>query len=486
MRKNIPWVLMMCLLLSLFTGCSKEEPRIAVEFEDETETTQAESESEEGILPLTGDFRVGAIKGQVVSASFRDYEQVSGVTVEVREYESPEALLDGARKGEFDLLHSYYAEFVMMLGTEEMLLDMEGILKEYLENEEEYYTNILEAGRINGELLMAIPCFNLAGIRVPKLVYESYGGRLESWNDLQKLYDSLPPVARSLKGSGGVEFFLLPLLDANTMTEEGLQTLTNERINEVVSFWQNTSDDWEEAETYLKNGTGEWEDSNSLFYMYDQDFHRFDALATANRVTLDIFRDQMNTDPGEEAIVVPYPGHNGLSIQGMCYSLVKNGIGYPQAAAYLQWLYSEEGQNAYRGTTYGTPGSYNMGFWTRKDAAEYYLGWIGSVGEVSWEMAIEKGEPILSAADCIHVDGNSILGLNVGLAIMARLYGTNQIDETIEAYGRDNVIPFTLQCYEAGILNNPEPQTVESFDDWGDFLQKVLRLYYQNMGHVPQ
>ena len=457
-----------------------EEERI----ETETETQMA---AEDEILPLTGDFRVGGVIGQSISASFRDYEKASGVTVEEVEYETLEALLDGARKGEFDLLQSNYTDLAMMLGTEGMLLDMEGVLKEYLENDTDYYTNVLEAGRVNGELLMVIPCFNLTGIRVPEAAYESYGKPFETWDDVYTFYESLPAEARSLKGGGGeVDSFIMPLLDWRVMTEEGLASLTNNRVNQQMAFYQKITNDCEQSQKYLDNKTVEKEGSNSLFVIYDDEFFRFDELMKANRVALEGLGNRLSSNPGEEAVVVPYPGHNGLSIRGMCYSLVKNGVGHPQAAAYLQWLYSEEGQNAYRGTSYGSPGSYSMGFWTRKDAAEYYLGWIGSDGEVTRAMAIEKGEPILAAADCLTAEPSSELAMSISMAVGARLRGTDSIRETIETYSVDNVYPFIRQCMEEGILDNPEPRTVESFDDWGDFLQKVLRLYYQNMGHVPQ
>ena len=444
----------------LLSSCAvNTASNITVSFDSETEPDQTGSVSESNQVLLTqtepGNFKVGCYKSITTNpfyASYSDYERKFDVEVTILEYENIRDLLYGAKNGEFDLLDTNDTEIAYLFSNHNLLYDLESVLWEYTNNSAEYYTNIIDAGRINGTLQVAIPCFDLCGIRVPESILQSYGHIPSSAEDLLSFYRSIDQEESASQG-----YILKGAFSLNSF------------LPSLLPFPECIRNDYQIDEQSL----------HSYFLLREQILHDISKIKSIPENTKSLvdweFQDFYILDQSNTYSVIPYPGQQELSIKPKCLGVTITGSASTEAAAYLQWVFSEEGQRAHEGSSYGTIYDYPMSLWVNREATKYRFlfqnpGYTFEEYCPQMESAIENSTSLLLTGDIIQALDD---------AITARLSGRNRFTSYEE-------LPFQEVLLQSDLISNAEAKEVSDFDEWGEFCTKALTLYYDYAGYKLQ
>ncbi|MBQ2748927.1 MAG: hypothetical protein IJF34_03995 [Clostridia bacterium] len=452
----------------LLSSCAKNtDPNTTVSFEDKTESVQIEPapESESSpqplnITPVSGDFTVGVyidpeqsntVESEAFVASYDDYQVATNVNITILEYSSVADFLKGAQNGEYDLADINSSELIQVFANRHLLADLEGILWDYLNDPEHYFTNILEAGRIDGSLQIAIPYFDLLGIRILSDACAGLEDKVMSFEDLSNLYYSLDVSSRS-----SLLLFLLDFAPASvdlSVIESGFNEKHIRNLEQAVLLDANMREDFQK-----NSGDGATVQEPSFLTSYS--YTRIYETASTHSV-------------------LPYPGNDALSLSAKYLGLIANSDHISEAAAYLQWVFSEEGQRAHEGQPIGNTGSYPSSYWVHKASTEYVIRRQLMGTDFPIETAYAQTQSEIEKVTHFSYSGPSIRELqNV---ITARLHGSNAVTETPDAYSS-----FVRHAIEQELISNAEAKEVSDFDDWGEFCAKALELYYKFVGYIVQ
>lgn len=260
-------------------------------------------ESETPLGPVSGDLVVGVMSslyGRSLSRSLiRDYSDIAGVSAEIVEFVSDRDMIDAARKGEIDL--ALGNDLVnLILAHEGSLADLEPVLGKRV-GTGEYYDDVIEAGRIGGKLLIAIPHFQI-----------------------EESSEVALPTALLAKGDPG--------------TMEGMAALLSGademRISDEVIFpcpLIEPSIDWEKGTIDMKR----------LLPAYGTMVRAVD-WSRVTGVPVDPW-DQEGS--GYSYVPLPVQDGAGFAISTVSGTIPRNAA-HPEAAlAFVDWIFSEKGQN---------------------------------------------------------------------------------------------------------------------------------------------
>ncbi len=492
MKKRIR-ILMIILILALMAGiaasCAEKPESGEKETASPGNTAATESEetgtgeTETGFAPEPGDFVVGAIRDtsyMVHRGLFSDYAKETGVKIEIKEYGSDRELIDAARGGEIDLAAGN--DLVnLILASEGSLLSLEPTLGGFI-GTVEYYDSVLEAGRINGELLIAVPHFRLNRmLGVPRGAAEAFGGEIGTMEEIDELYDSLE---KGYRATGVLDNYEL-------MIDAGID-LPEKRVDlgKTVKVWRDflrkcRAEAAEEADGEggsLRNAAGifEWAPEEELPF--------YDIAGQDDRYAAE---GGPVTRFGSEAIFMPMPlGKNhSFGLYTTSGAVPKGAPHAGGALAFIAWLFSEEGQES---VLKGDGGNeYPFSIPVRKNEAHRWIDSFSQYGndasggekEDMKEANRERADAYIAMANRLAASSqnfkNGILSL-----ISLRTADEETRKSQLGFISEDaNPVLYRYASEMSGTERMPGFLEEGTFDDWPEYLESYVADYLADLGY---
>ena len=315
-------------------SCSSAEQETRVYFGTE-EMEQTSSDDQSSSMTITpGHVIIGQIAPKLTSTVaiseeyMSVYTKASGATMVIKNYASDKALIDAARSGEIDIVYgNNLVSFI--LGCENALVDLEPALEPLLADGE-YYTNIIDAGRMEGKLYMVTPQFSVGScIAVPEGAVEEFGVPTD-FTELLTIFDTLEPEYRSDSVSGMEHIH--GALDLKGRSFD---------ISPFWNGWTTLRQKQEEDQKISKLFTDE-EVYHALFAMSAGRY--FDPITYYSYY---VKKDgTVYTKYGAKGCLIPYTYQEdiGFSNYAPPYSIPVKAQNQSAALHLIQWLLSEEGQ----------------------------------------------------------------------------------------------------------------------------------------------
>ena len=341
--KLTAYLLALCLLLSLFAGCGGAENRTealsSVPGEEEKASSSVDKEAPL-FTPCAGHIVIGKLyeaDGFIGEKVLSDYCLNEGSTIEIKEYGSDRKLIEAARAGEIDVIFGNNL-VAYLLAHEDRLMDLDPYLSE-LFKAEDYYMNIIDAGRIGERLVMVCPNFWLGdALGFPEKAVEAFGQEPRDLGDVLALYRTLEEDYRAdgvmLETSLGVFDAALHLedhsFDIAPLWSDWTALLSAEEKDAV----ENRLYDDDEATVYhalMSDMGGSFFADPTLIY----DYYR-------------LLSGEVYTRFESKAVLVPFSFENaeGFTIKGGTYA-IPEAAPHPEAALSLvKWIMSPEGQES--------------------------------------------------------------------------------------------------------------------------------------------
>ena len=473
------------IVFVLFSSCTAvQEENDTNDFQENT-IDRTKIESEEGLDSATssGELTIGIMKesfGASVSAALlNDYALSSGVRIEIREYVSDREMIDAARSGEVDLIAGN--DLVnLILAHEGSLRELEPVLGGLL-GTGEYFDNILESGRINGRLLIAVPHFLLAEeVCLPEKAIADRGGAPHNMEELFALYDGLEEGYRS---SGIDRSQLESVLDAAL--------------------------DWEKGEIDLERPFG---DFASLVRRAETDAEKFTFLTEEVPVQplFQLGRGYAGIEPlehfyendgesyskyGTEARLIPFPirENKGFLIRTASLAVPEKAENLSDAFAFLSWLFSKEGQETMRK---GDKPKYPGGCPVWKSGARLWAA-AGIKDKTECEKIADRWEEYAKEADRLPPTSENLL-LSIAELIDLRTLGEENRErwetakesykegsEWWEYYCDKEIAQSLLYRYEErmkGLPEKPPYYKDGTWPDWIPYLEGFIAEYMKELG----
>ena len=495
MRKHInilAVILMLTLAAGLLASCSESarddgsesgtvwDPGAA---EGEEPGSAADgSESEEEYSPEPGDFIIGTMRDQykVHQGLLSDYAKGTGVKVEIAEYGSDRELIEAARGGEIDLVAGN--DLVnLILASEGSLSSLEPVLGK-LAGTGEYYGSILDAGRINGELQIAIPYFRLNRmLGVPRGAAEALGREIGSMVDIEALYESLE---KEYRASGVLDNYDL-------MIDAGID-LPGRRVDlsETVGVWR---DFLRKCRADASEGAGGKQGSllytPGLFeWMPEEELPFYDIAGQEDRYAAE---GGQATRFGSEAAFLPMPLGNSRSfgLYTTSGAVPKEAPHADAAMAYIAWVFSEEGQESILKADGGN--DYPNCIPVRKDEAHK---WIDSFSQYGDDASEEKREEMKAAnrerADAYIAMANRLpASSNDFKNGIVNLISLRTADEEARkqqlGFISESANPVLYRYAAEMSEKEASPKFLEdgTFEDWAEYLESFVADYLADLGY---
>lgn len=354
MRKRLTALLAgAAILAALFTGCAPQESETILE-------------------PVPGDMVVGVMQSLYGSGGsrrlIRDYTDIAGVNAEIVEFVSDRDMIDAARRGEIDL--ALGNDLVnLILAHEGNLTDLEPVLGKRL-GTGEYYDNVIEAGRVEEKLLIAIPHFQI-----------------------DESSEVILPTGLLAEGDPG--------------TMEGMTAL----FSEADGMWLSDevivpcpligpAIDWDEGTV----------DMTKLLPAYGAMVRAVDwSRVTGGPVA---FEDQEGS--GYSCVPLPITDGAGFAISTVSGVIPRNAAHPGAALAFVDWIFSEKGQNLI--CVGNGDNDYPTGCPVLKSAAKIWEGnWLSDNST-----GIEKMEGYFAQADRLLPLSVTLKNSMIGLTIIYR------------------------------------------------------------------
>ena len=469
----------------LFSSCTavQEENNTDSFPKNITDGTKSEGEGRLDFGTSSGELTIGIMKesfGASVSAALlNDYALSSGVRIEIREYVSDKEMIDAARSGEVDLIAGN--DLVnLILAHEGSLRELEPVLGGLL-GTGEYFDNILESGRINGRLLIAVPHFLLAEeVCLPAKAVEDGGGAPRNMEELFALYDGLEEGYRS-----------------NGIDRSRLESVLDAAL------------DWGNGEIDLERPFG---DFASLVRRAETDAEKFTFLTeevpvqplfklgwgNARIETLKHYYEK-DGEPyskyGTEARLIPFPirENKGFLIRTASLAVPEKAENPSDAFALLSWLFSKEGQETMRK---GDKPKYPDGCPVWRSGARLWAA-AGIKDEKEREEIADRWEEYAKEADRLPPTSENLL-LSIAELIDLRTLGEENRErwetakesykegsEWWEYYGDKEIAQSLLYRYEERMEGLPEkpPYYMDgTYSDWIPYLEGFIREYTEELG----
>lgn len=462
--------IILILLVHLFItatliSCSSTEQEIKVYFGSEGIDQTSSADQPSSITPTPGHVVIGQLdpklNGTEVSESLLGvYAKASGATMEIRNYPSDKALIDAARSGEVDIV---YGDNLVshILGYEDALVDLEPLLAD-----DEYYTNVIDAGRVDGKLFMVTPQLSVgSSISVPKGAVEEYGVPTD-FTELLAFFDALEPEYRSGSVSGMEHI-------------HGALDLKG-RSFDIAPFWDNWT-------TLLRKQEEDQKVSKlftdqavypSLFGMSSGRY--FDPITY---YTYFVQKDgAAYTKYGAKACLIPYAYQENIGFDNCAptYAIPAKAENQSAALHLIGWLLSEEGQEAGLEKGLACP--------LMKSKAQRWFLRYRNGKEIPYTVEEEQAivEGYIAGVDHIPVYSDILLQ-TIERLLYEGCLGKADRENNIDSYTVENsesrrvLIEFLRRFdHEEAI---PKFYQEEAADFWPELLNEYVRAYIADLGY---
>ena len=341
-----------------------------------------------------------------------------------------------------------------------------------------YFDTVLESGRVNGKLLIAVPHFQLSHIvMTPRKTLDSFGGIPSDMEKLNAYYDSLDSGLRS-GGAYPEEFELM--IDAGLDIPKAHVDL-EDSVREWRSFLRKRIKD-ASPEAVGKYGVSlfEWSGTGGEPF--------FDLGSLENRYA----EAGAAADGADaEAVLIPFPlrKDTGFVINTVSGAVPEKAAHAEAAKAYVSWLFSEVGQNEilnHRGED-----EYPVALPVLKDAAHQWIDRQSAYGENAEGAEKERMQrENHENADRYIEKADRILANSWGFAksvervIFLRTAGEKDrrqemtfIDEKTEG------VLFRYAEAMTGKDATPRFHEDDTYDDWPAFIEGFIADYLADLGY---
>ncbi|MBR5742208.1 MAG: hypothetical protein IKX85_00285 [Clostridia bacterium] len=448
---------------------------------------ETETQKDTDLASSSGEFAIGVMKksfgeesfgASAYSALLNDYALSSGVRIEIREYVSDKEMIDAARSGEVDLIAGN--DLVnLILAHEGSLRELEPVLGGLL-GTGEYFDNILESGRIDGRLLIAIPHFLLAEeVCLPAKAIADRGGAPRNMEELFALYDGLEEGYRS---NGIDRSQLESVLDAALDWGKGEIDLAHP-FGDFASLVRRTETDAEKfaflteevpVQPLFRLGRG-YPGIEPLEHFYEKDGEPYSKY-------------------GSEARLIPFPirENKGFLIRTESLAVPEKAENPSDAFAFLSWLFSKEGQETMRK---GDKPKYPGGCPVWKSGARLWAA-AGIKDETEREKIADLWEDYAKEADRLPPTSENLL-LSIDQLIDLRTLGeenrerwetareNKEDSEQWEYYCDEEIAQSLLYRYEErmkGLPEKPPYYKDGTWPDWIPYLEGFIAEYMKELG----
>jgi len=343
--------LMILLLISgVLSSCGTEEGN-KEEFTEPEPPSSSGTDEITSIAPAPGHIVIGKIRDGVYSDSIdvsksmlSEYCLFSGSTIEIKEFKSDKEMITAARSGEIDILFGNNL-ISYILAHENRLLDLTPYLTPVVASEN-YYQNIIEAGIVNGGLVLLCPSFSIGScIGVPQGAIDVFNGAPKNQDELIEFYDILEPEYRT----GGVQLYL-----SRNIIDTAID-FDNHNFD-ISPYWNS----WKELlhkqdNDSINNHLYQEENVYSGLFENMEGSYFADPTLLFDRYVL--MNGKTYTQYGSQCTLIPYPFNDseGFTILGETYSIPTNSPNIEASLDLCIWMMSFEGQKQILSENRGCP-----------------------------------------------------------------------------------------------------------------------------------
>ena len=351
------------------------------------------------------------------------------------------------------------------------------------------YDKVLEAGRVNGSFLIAIPFFGVtpeSGILVPQGAVDALDGKARSMEELLSLFDGLEAKDRSRSG---------PMLP--DMLLESLLDLSGKRVGgkEAFGVWTALEKGLEEdLQAWLREAQNGNVSGRTPLFTYGEETY----LNPVSWKGLYQENGQPYTQYGSDAVLIPFPVFEGagFAVNTVSQSIPKASSNREAAMAYLAWELSEEGQRKIASwEAHGGGSWYTVNKDVNREKIERYLKSFmdGGSDEKALQEAIEETEKCLEKTNrlaplsfCLKQSFSELLRLRSAGAEERERWRVMMKDGTMGA-AEDAEKAFSLLASYVEKMEEeaPRPRYFEdgTFEDWPEYLADFLADYLADLGY---
>ena len=490
------------LMMAVAASCAKTQETASPESESSGISEPGESEhksdesvfdpdASEAVLPEPGDFVIGQMKSGFGGENGRwllsEYLASSGTKAEIKEYASEKELIEAARTGEIDLV-SGNDLVSLILAYEGNLTSLDAVIGEYY-GAGTCYDKVLEAGRVNGSFLIAIPFFGVtpeSEILVPQGAVDALDGKARSMEELLSLFDGLEAKDRSHSGPMLPDMLLNSLLD-----------LPGKRVGGKAAFnaWTTLQKDLEDD---LQAWLQEVQSGNASGRMPLFTYGGESSFNTVSWKGLYQENGRPYTQYGSDAVLIPFPVFEGagFAVNTVSQSIPKASSNREAAMAYLAWELSEEGQRKIASWEANGGGSWNaVSKDVNSERIERYLKSFmdADPDENALQEAVKEAERCLEKADrlapvsfCLKQSFSELLRLRSAGSEERERWRVMLKDGTMgDAEDAEKAYSLLTSYVEKTEEEASRPRYFEegTFDDWPEYLSDFLADYLADLGY---
>ena len=490
------------LMMAVAASCAKTQETASPESESSGISEPGESEhksdesvfdpdASEAVLPEPGDFVIGQMKsgfgGENGKWLLSEYLASSGTKAEIKEYASEKELIEAARTGEIDLV-SGNDLVSLILAYEGNLTSLDAVIGEYY-GAGTCYDKVLEAGRVNGSFLIAIPFFGVtpeSGILVPQGAVDALDGKARSMEELLSLFDGLEAKDRSHSGPMLPDMLLNSLLD-----------LPGKRVGGKAAFnaWTTLQKDLEDD---LQAWLQEVQSGNASGRMPLFTYGGESSFNTVSWKGLYQENGRPYTQYGSDAVLIPFPVFEGagFAVNTVSQSIPKASSNREAAMAYLAWELSEEGQRKIASWEANGGGGWNtVSKDVNSERIERYLKSFmdADPDENALQEAVKEAERCLEKADrlapvsfCLKQSFSELLRLRSAGSEERERWRVMLKDGTMgDAEDAEKAYSLLTSYVEKTEEEASRPRYFEegTFDDWPEYLSDFLADYLADLGY---
>ena len=415
-----------------------------------------------------------------------EYLASSGTKAEIKEYASEKELIEAARTGEIDLV-SGNDLVSLILAYEGNLTSLDAVIGEYY-GAGTCYDKVLEAGRINGSFLIAVPFFNVmpeSEILIPRGAVEEAGGEPRTMAELLSLFEKLEAKDRSRSG---------PMLP--DMLLESLLDLSGKRVGgkEAFGVWTALEKGLEEdLQAWLREAQNGNVSGRTPLFTYGEETY----LNPVSWKGLYQESGQTYSKYGSDAVLIPLPsaGDAGFAANAVSQSIPKASAHREAAMAFLAWEFSEEGQRKISSwEAHGGGSWYTVNKDVNREKIERYLkSFMDSAPDgkalqetiEETEKCLEKTNRLAPLSFCLKQSFSELLRLRSAGAEERERWRVMMKDGTMGAV-EDAEKAFSLLTFYVEKMEEeaPRPRYFEdgTFEDWPEYLTDFLADYLADLG----
>ena len=300
------------------------------------------------VLPIkTGEGYGTVVVGCLLGAPPIFEEQVSlynmqtAGNVEIRVFEERAQLNLAILSGDVDMVVGHDSGFIRNYAKRGVLEPLKNVIGETLSSGE-LMGNVVEAGRVNGEIYMIPDLVRICGMQIPKSLADEVDGRFESMQDLIAMVNREDGLFFQKMATKDIILGNMIDIAVSSWIDEENATCSfdDPDFASVLEFCNEAPDNIDEA--FL------WREQNGDFGIFwpCQRTWRIEDLELTQRF-LDPDTGRARTEHGVAATLMPVPNQKGYELamdSEQFLAIVRQSRVKVSAGEFLTWLLSEETQ----------------------------------------------------------------------------------------------------------------------------------------------